>query len=59
MYLNVLILITLPTYLQGGYRLSPAVFGHMTRMLMGLADGKVALILEVCIPACCRSDVII
>nr|XP_022296454.1 histone deacetylase 6-like isoform X1 [Crassostrea virginica]XP_022296456.1 histone deacetylase 6-like isoform X1 [Crassostrea virginica]XP_022296457.1 histone deacetylase 6-like isoform X1 [Crassostrea virginica] len=30
----------------GGYRLSPAVFGHMTRMLMGLADGKVALILE-------------
>ncbi|XP_062610586.1 histone deacetylase 6-like isoform X1 [Saccostrea cucullata] len=30
----------------GGYRLSPAVFGHMTRMLMGLADGKIALILE-------------
>eukprot|EP00105_Crassostrea_gigas_P032626 XP_011455712.1 PREDICTED: histone deacetylase 6 [Crassostrea gigas] len=30
----------------GGYRLTPAVFGHMTRMLMGLADGKVALILE-------------
>ncbi|XP_056000033.1 histone deacetylase 6-like [Ostrea edulis] len=30
----------------GGYRLTSAVFGHMTRMLMGLADGKVALILE-------------
>lgn len=30
----------------GGYRLTPAVFGHLTRMLMGLADGKVALILE-------------
>lgn len=25
----------------GGYKLSPACFGHMTQQLMQLADGKV------------------
>ncbi|KAK3108585.1 hypothetical protein FSP39_011347 [Pinctada imbricata] len=30
----------------GGYLVSPACFGHMTRELMSLADGKVVLALE-------------
>ena len=37
-----------PVYLfQGNYRLSPAVYGHLTCMLKGLAHGKVILALEV------------
>lgn len=30
----------------GGYQVSPACFGHMTRELMSLADGKIVLALE-------------
>ncbi|GFO21282.1 histone deacetylase [Plakobranchus ocellatus] len=31
----------------GNYRVTPAGYGHMTHMLMGLANGRVGLILEV------------
>lgn len=30
----------------GGYMVSPACFGHLTRELMQLADGKIVLALE-------------
>ncbi|KAK3762822.1 hypothetical protein RRG08_040517 [Elysia crispata] len=30
----------------GNYRVTPAGYGHMTHMLMGLANGRVALLLE-------------
>ncbi|XP_073970924.1 histone deacetylase 4 isoform X4 [Rhodnius prolixus] len=41
----------------GGYKLSPACFGHMTQQLMQLADGKVVLSLEggYDLPAICDS----
>ncbi|KAK3101938.1 hypothetical protein FSP39_007516 [Pinctada imbricata] len=32
--------------LHGGYSLTPAVYGHMTRSLMGFSEGKVILVLE-------------
>lgn len=31
---------------MGGYLVSPACFGHLTRELMQLADGKIVLALE-------------
>ena len=30
----------------GGYKVSPTCFGHMTRQLMTLANGRVVLVLE-------------
>ena len=37
--------------LQGGYRLMPECYAHMTHMLSGLANGRVVLALEVsCLP---------
>lgn len=33
-------------YNFGGYNVSPACFAHMTRLLMGLANGRVVLCLE-------------
>ena len=30
----------------GGYNVSPACFGHMTKQVMTLADGRVAMALE-------------
>ena len=31
---------------MGGYHVTPAGYAHMTRHLMGMADGKVVLALE-------------
>ena len=35
-------------YYQGEMEVTPAAYGHLTSSLMGLADGKVAVVLEVC-----------
>jgi len=37
---------------QGGMRVTPEGYGHMTQMLLGLANGKVILTLEVSIMLC-------
>ena len=37
----------------GNYCVTPAGYGHMTRLLTGLAGGKVVVVLEVCCTLLC------